>query len=39
MQSRQTTDVVLQALLIAVWFKKPKNRVLTYSDQGRGTVH
>tara|TARA_R110002110_G_scaffold85816_6_gene223967 strand:- start:6122 stop:6946 length:825 start_codon:yes stop_codon:yes gene_type:complete len=34
MQSRQTTDVVLQALLMAVWRRKPKNRVLVHSDQG-----
>ncbi|MBN9671700.1 IS3 family transposase, partial [Roseibium aggregatum] len=34
MQSRQTTDVVLQALLMAVWRRKPKNAVLIHSDQG-----
>ena len=34
MQSRQTTDVVLQALLMAVWRGKLKNRVLIHSDQG-----
>jgi putative transposase len=34
MQSRQTTDVALQALLMAVWRRKPKNRVLVHSDQG-----
>ena len=34
MQSRQTTDVVLQALMIAVWRRKPKNKVLIHSDQG-----
>jgi putative transposase len=34
MQSRQTTDVVLQTLLMAVWRRKPKNRVLIHSDQG-----
>jgi putative transposase len=34
MQSRQTTDVVLQALLMAVWRRKPKDRVLIHSDQG-----
>jgi putative transposase len=34
MQSRQTTDVVLQALLMAVWRRKPNNRVLIHSDQG-----
>ena len=34
MQNRQTTDVVLQALLMAVWRRKPKNKVLVHSDQG-----
>lgn len=34
MQGRQTTNVVLQALLAAVWRRKPKNRVLVHSDQG-----
>ena len=34
LQSRQTTDVVLQALLMAVWRRKPKNKVLVHSDQG-----
>lgn len=34
MQSRQTTDVVLQALLIAVWRRNPKAKVLIHSDQG-----
>jgi putative transposase len=34
MQSRQTTDLVLQALLMAVWRRKPNNRVLIHSDQG-----
>ncbi|HEY0122184.1 MAG TPA: IS3 family transposase [Rhizobium sp.] len=34
MQSRQTTDVVLQALLMAVWRRKPKGQVLIHSDQG-----
>ena len=34
MQSRQTTDVVLQALLMAVWRRKPKEKVLIHSDQG-----
>jgi putative transposase len=33
-QSRQTTEVVLQALLMAVWRGKPKNTVLIHSDQG-----
>ena len=34
LQSRQTTDVVLHALLMAVWRRKPRNRVLIHSDQG-----
>ena len=34
MQSRQTTDVVLQALLMAVWRRKPKDKLLIHSDQG-----
>jgi len=34
MQSRQTVDVVLQALLMAVWRRKPKSTVLIHSDQG-----
>ncbi len=34
MQSRQTTNLVLQALLMAVWRRKPANEVLVHSDQG-----
>ena len=34
MQNRQTTDLVLQALLTAVWRRKPKNKVMIHSDQG-----
>ena len=34
MQSRQTTDLVLQALLMAVWRRKPTGKVLIHSDQG-----
>ena len=34
MQSRQTTDLVLQTLLMAVWRRKPKGTVLIHSDQG-----
>jgi putative transposase len=34
MQGRQTTDVVLQALLMAVRRRKPKSKVLIHSDQG-----
>jgi putative transposase len=32
MQSRQTTDVVLQAPLMAVWRRKQKDKVLIHSD-------
>ena len=34
MQSRMTTDLALQALLAAVWRRKPKQKVLIHSDQG-----
>lgn len=34
MQSRQPTDLVLQALLMAVWRRKPVDKVLIHSDQG-----
>jgi len=34
MKSRQTTDVMLQALHMAVWQRRPKSRVLIHSDQG-----
>ena len=34
MQSRMTTDLALQALLMAVWRRKPKHRVMIHSDQG-----
>ena len=33
-QSRQTKDIVFQALLMAVWRRKPKAKVLIHSDQG-----
>jgi putative transposase len=33
-QSRQPTDLVLQALLMAVWRRKPKKPVLVHTDQG-----
>ncbi|MGB0507919.1 MAG: IS3 family transposase [Pikeienuella sp.] len=33
-QSRQPTDLVLQALLMAVWRRKPKQPVLIHTDQG-----
>ena len=32
LHSHQTTDVVLQALHMAVWRRKPKNRVPIHSD-------
>lgn len=34
MQSRMTTDLALQALLMAVWRRKPKTTVMIHSDQG-----
>jgi len=34
MQNRQPTDLVLQALLMAVWRRKPTSKVLVHSDQG-----
>ena len=34
MQSRMTTDLALQALLMAVWRRKPKTTVTIHSDQG-----
>ena len=34
MQSHQTMDVALQALLMAVWRRKPQDKVLIHSDQG-----
>ncbi|GER05688.1 transposase [Iodidimonas nitroreducens] len=33
-QSRMTTDLALQALLAAVWRRKPQHRVMIHSDQG-----
>jgi len=33
-QPRMTTDLALQALLAAVWRRKPKAKVLIHSDQG-----
>ncbi len=33
-QSRMTTDLALQALLMAVWRRKPVRRVTMHSDQG-----
>jgi putative transposase len=34
MQSDMTTDLALQALLAAVWWRKPKTKVMIHSDQG-----
>jgi putative transposase len=33
-QPRMTTDLALQALLAAVWRRKPKSKVMIHSDQG-----
>lgn len=33
-QSRMTTDLVLQSLLMAVWRRKPQGEVMIHSDQG-----
>lgn len=33
-QSRMTTDLALQALLMAVWRRKPDRKVTVHSDQG-----
>ena len=34
MQSRITKDLVLDALLMALWRRNPKSQVLVHSDQG-----
>ena len=34
MQSRMTKDIVLNALLMAVWRRNPQKKVLVHSDQG-----
>lgn len=34
MQPRMTTELALQALLAAIWRRKPKGTVLVHSDQG-----
>lgn len=34
MQNRQPTELVLQALLMAVWRRKPTGKVVIHSDQG-----
>lgn len=33
-QSRMTTDLALQALLMAIWRRKPSDKVTLHSDQG-----
>ena len=33
-QPRMTTDLALQALLAAIWRRKPKTKVMIHSDQG-----
>jgi len=35
MKSRMTADLAVDALLMAVWRRKPKQRVLVHSDQGQ----
>ncbi|MDM1762549.1 DDE-type integrase/transposase/recombinase [Acinetobacter sp. 251-1] len=34
MKSRITTDLVLDALLMGLWRRSPKNKVLIHSDRG-----
>ncbi|EIX9325027.1 IS3 family transposase [Klebsiella pneumoniae] len=34
MQSRMTKDIILNALLMAVWWHNPQKQVLVHSDQG-----
>jgi len=34
MQPKMHTDLILKALTMAVWRRKPKNKVLVHSDQG-----
>ena len=34
MQSRMEADLVVRALLMAVWRRQPKSEVLVHSDQG-----
>ena len=34
LQARMTTDLALQALLMAIWRRKPKQKVIIHSDQG-----
>ncbi|MBL1436315.1 MAG: IS3 family transposase, partial [Rhodobacteraceae bacterium] len=39
MQSRQPTDLVLQALLMAVWRRKPTSNVLIHSPSRDHATH
>ena len=39
LQSRQTKDVVSQALFMAVWRRKPRVQVLIHSVQGSQFTH
>lgn len=34
MKPTMATDIVLDALMMAVWRRKPKNEVIIHSDQG-----
>ena len=34
MQSRMEADLVVRALLMAVWRRQPRSEVLVHSDQG-----
>ena len=34
MQSRMTADLVMQALLMAIWRRQPRSEVIVHSDQG-----
>jgi len=34
MKERMHTDIVLNAILMAVWWRKPTQRVIIHSDQG-----
>ena len=34
MKPRMTTDIILEALMMAMWRRKPKQSVMIHSDQG-----
>ena len=34
MQSRMETDLVMRALIMVMWKRKPDNEVIVHSDQG-----